>query len=239
MKRVIIICLLLFITAAISACHNPKRKTTETESKAKDKPKKIVMMGIDDTGSYHLLDQAKHIASHFIMQLEPGDVFYLRRITDKSYSDSCNFFRLELPQTEVSAIKNPFDRKARKQRKALEHHTQALKREAIKKIKEMKPIGARKTDIFGFLAVASEKFSHKGQNIKPIVIIASDLQDNVRFKPDLILSDVTVAVVGFQVMNDPKETAKCRDKWKNVFNKAGASKTIFIRSDEKVNIKSF
>jgi len=78
-------------------------ETTKTEDSAKkktepkEKPARVIVMAIDDTGSYSLWDQAKNIACGIIMQLDPGDIFYFRRITAASYTDDCTVFRLELP----------------------------------------------------------------------------------------------------------------------------------------------
>ena len=73
---------------------------------------------------------------------------------------------------------------------------------------KLKAIKATKTDFKGFLAVASEKFALQGTERHRLLIIASDLQDNVNYAPQLTFTDVRIAVVGFQPLPDPLKTQK-------------------------------
>ena len=197
---------------------------------------RIIVMGIDDTGSYSLWDQAKNIAVQIVIQLEPGDVFYLRRITGASYADEVTIFRLELPRIDQSRPTNPFDRRAKSLRKVFATRVQHLKEEAIERIANLQSTKARSTDIFGFVAVASEKFSLLDKQFDRVLVIASDLQDNVHYEPDLDLSGASVGIVGFQAMQDPKGTQQLKNRWHDLFSNAGARKIIFIRTDEKLNL---
>ena len=196
----------------------------------------MIVFGLDDTGSYGLWENAKKIACDIVTQLRPGDIFYFRRITEASYTDECTVFRLELPLMAETGSKNPFDRKARQLEKAFELRIRALKYQAIQSIGKLKPTGARKTDIHGFLAVASEKIKLAGREVKPILIIASDLQDNVRLKVDLDLSGAWVAIVGFQVKKNPKDTQKLKKSWRETLGKSGATRITFIRAEERFNL---
>ena len=237
MKKIILTLYALALSTALVGCQNGK---AEDISKVEDAPVddsiRIICMGTDDTGSYKLWDQAKDIAGRIVMQLAPGDIFYFRKITAASYTDECTVFRLEIPRLKEADFDNPFDRKAKKIKKAFEFHVQNLKRQAIQRISNLKPSGAKNTDIFGFLAVASEKISLADKKAKPILIIATDLQDNVRFQPDLDLLGANIAIVGFQVMDDPKKTQGFKKKWRDHFNKAGAKHTLFIRAEEKFDL---
>ncbi len=91
-------------------------------------------MGLDDTGSYSLWGAAKQIAGHIVQQMQPGDIFYLRRITNASYINQATIFRLELPQVPAVATKNPFDRMAKKRRKAVVFAIQKLKYQSPKSL---------------------------------------------------------------------------------------------------------
>lgn len=200
---------------------------------------RVIVMGIDDTGSYGLWNQAKDIATQIILQLQPGDIFYFRKIIASSYIDESSFFRLEIPKLKEKLSNNPFDRESKRVRKMHNLQNLALKRETIKRISKLERVGAGRTDIFGFLAAASEKFGLQDQDYKRILIIASDLQDNVQWTPDLNLSGSKVAVAGFQPMENPKEAQNFQKKWQDTFKKYGATKTIFSRADEKFNLNQF
>jgi hypothetical protein len=229
----------LFTAVVLAGCQS---SSAEQDLKAKpapnQEPARLILMATDDTGSYRLWDQAKDIACRIIMQLEPGDIFYLRRITHESYTDQCSIFRLELPRMKETGSDNPFDRKARRLRNAFALHLRALKQEAVNRVRGLKPIGARKTDIFGFLAFASEKIGLVGQKARPMVIIASDLQDNVHWKPEITLSGARVFIVGFQVMKDPKKTQKFKQMWAERLSDAGATRITYLRADERVDLNN-
>ena len=228
-----ILCLILF-AFIISGCQSSNANQTKVEPK--QDPGRIIVMAIDDTGSYRLWNQAKNITAQIINQTKPGDVFYLRKITGESYTDKSTLFRLELPKMPASSYENPFDRKAKKHKKLFEYRTKALKQKAIKMVAKLQTSSAGHTDILSFLAIASEKFQLADKNAKRIICIASDLQENVRYKPDLNLSGAKIAIVGFQPMKDPKRTQRFKQKWINIFKKAGTTHTIFIRADERFNL---
>ena len=197
---------------------------------------RVIVMGLDDTGSYRLWGAAKQIAGNIVRQMQPGDIFYLRRITDASYINEATVFRLELPQIPTATTDNPFDRVAKKRRKAAALKIRGLKIQALKQIAALKSIGADKTDIQGFLTVASEKFALQGTGCRRFVIIASDLQDNVKYSPELNLDNSQVFVVGFQPLQDPKKTQKFKKYWIEYFGKLGANRIRFTRADEKIRL---
>jgi hypothetical protein len=197
---------------------------------------RVIIMGLDDTGSYRLWDAAKEIASNIVRQMAPGDIFYLRRITDASYINEATIFRLELPRNPAAVTDNPFDRMAKKHRKAVVFTIQRLKLQALKQIAELKSTKAGKTDIQGFLAVASEKFALRGTDNSRLLIIASDLRENVNYSPELNLNSSQVIVVGFQPLQDPKKTQKFKKYWVEYFRNLGANHIQFTRADEKVRL---
>lgn len=240
MKKTITISVFVLVSLISMGClkENDQKLSGKKSISKKVEPNRVIIMALDGTGSYKNWDKAKQIAIDIVIQLEPGDVFYLRKITDESYTDSCTLFRLELPMIEKSNMENPFDRKAKKKHKLSKYRNNALKRATIERITKIKFTSAGRTDVNGMLAVASEKFKlFKKERIR-ILCIASDLQENVRFKPDLDLEDVKVAVVGFQPMKDPKSSQKFKEMWTKFFEKYGAKKTIFYRSDEKFNLNN-
>ena len=233
--------LLVFVLASLSACQGTEagQETLTQHQSKQDTHHRLIIMGQDGSGSYELWDQAKQIAQQIITQLNPGDIFYLRTITQTSYTDDSTVFRLELPQLPDDENHNPFDRRQKLRRKVYVLRSQALKKDARQRIDELKPIGAKKTDVYGFLAVASEKLAMNTTATERIVIIASDLRDNVRYRPELDLSAAHIAVVGFQAMKDPRQTQQLKNRWQTVFSKAGATKVNFIRTEEQFILSRF
>ena len=106
--------------------------------------------------------------------------------------------------------------------------------------RNLKRQGTGKTDIFGFLAVASEKFALTltGNKAKPMMIMASDLQDNVRRRPDLNLASADLVIAGYQVIKSPKKTQELKKKWRRLLKKAGGASTMFIRNEEKFDLNN-
>lgn len=235
-KNFYIVCLSMLLL--FSGCQNKDAiKSPQEEPAAKKELEKIVIMAIDDTASYGLWNEAKNIACQIINQLKPGDLFYLRKITDESYSDGSFLFRLELPRLPESNYDNPFDQKAKKLKKLFEYRVLTLKAEAMKRITAVQPSQAGQTDIFGFLSIAAEKFQIVNYKYKRLICIASDMQENVgRYKPEIDLSGTYIAIVGFQPMKDPQKTQSFKEDWIKTFQKAGAVQTVFIRADETIDL---
>jgi hypothetical protein len=216
---------------------------TQTEQRAIEKvePKagRIIVFGIDETGSYKLWTQIKKTAIKIIQQLEPGDIFYFRRITDASYLDTCTIFRLELPLIEKSENANPFDRKTKKVRGAQVGRITSLKYEACQRLSAVQFTNARHTDIYGFLAASSDRFRLAPKDFRRILIIASDLKDNVGYKVKLDLSGVVVAVIGFQTSKDPAKTQILKQYWIEKLTHAGATRVIFLSVEEEFSTTLF
>ena len=82
-KATIIYALLLVFI--FSGCEGSKTKDTARaiQDTAK-KPKRIIVLGIDETGSYGAWGQMKNMTTRIIENLRPGDILYVRRITDTS-----------------------------------------------------------------------------------------------------------------------------------------------------------
>lgn len=234
-KSFYIVCLSTILM--LFGCQNMDSiKDAQAQTDAKKELEKIVIMAIDDTASYGLWNEAKNSACQIINQLKPGDLFYLRKITDESYTDGSFLFRLELPKMPESNYDNPFDQKAKKLKKLFGYRVLTLKAEAMKRISAMKPSQAGQTDIFGFLSIASEKLQIANDKSKRIICIASDMQENVGYKSEIDLSGAYIAIVGFQPMKDPKKTQSFKQDWIKTFKKAGAVQTVFIRADETIDL---
>jgi len=211
----------------------------KTKSQPEPAKSRVIVIGIDDTGSYDLWENAKKIVSQIVAELKPGDIIYLRTISDASYIDKNGIFRLEIPQIRSNKPENPFDRRAKRYQKVLAKQLYTIKKEAIERVSQLKSTKATKTDFQGFLAIASEKIALHSKTRIPLVIIASDLQENVHYSPELNLSSTRVIVAGFPPMKDPKKTQEFKKHWKKYFAQIGAINTEFIRVDEKIHIEDF
>jgi len=241
MKRLnILLCTLLF-TLVFFGCQGIKE---ENSSKSKIEPKqelkRIVVLGIDETGSYGLWEQAKSMVVRIIEQLRPGDIFYCRSITDASYLDKYTIFRLEIPFIEETENENPFDRKSKNLHRSQVFQNNLLKREACSRLAAVRYTNAKKTDIYGFLSAASDRFNLAPKGSQRILIVASDLKDNVGYsKIKLDLSGVQVAIIGFQSSKDPIKTRRLKNKWIKRLTQAGAVKVVFLSVEEKLTMDLF
>jgi len=196
---------------------------------------KIVIYGIDETGSYAFRAQSISIARDIIKDLEPGDVFYIRRITEKSYDDSCAIFRLEIPAV-VDQVRNKFDKKARYQRRRMLHNVELIKARAAKIISEVKPVKAPRTDIWGFLAAAADRivYDRKRQDVDIKIVIASDMQDNCRLKAEIDLQGADIIIAGFESGSDPTKAQKMKAAWQKKLEEKKAGTVSFLPPDCKL-----
>ena len=228
--------LYISIIALVFGCQD---KEQANEKIPAPKHRRVFIIGIDESGSYKLREQAKKLIARVINELEPGDILYLRRINDSSYLNNCSIFRLELPVLRNPATENPFDRKAKRLRKAHIFHIHSLKNQAIQRLADIKFKIAKHTDIYGFLAASNDRFNLAPKDYQKILIIASDLKDNVRYKVDLGLPGAYVAVVGFQNSKNPKESRNLKGQWTKEFMQFGAAKVMFLSIEEKFSAEHF
>lgn len=203
------------------------------------KPKRVIVVAIDFSGSYKLLNQAKDMLCWIIEKLRPGDILYCRAITGSSYLDNCNIFRLELPPLKEHRGDNPFDRKSKNNRSRELFRIDMMKKEACNKLSVSPFTKVMKTDVYGFLAAASDKFSLIPYGYQRILIIASDLQDNIGYEVNPQLTRVNVAITGFQNDKDPSKTLKFKSRWVKYLSKAGATKIVFLSIEDDFTMDHF
>ena len=230
---------ILVFTVWLAGCQSDKGNTASSDAAKKQAPRSIVVFGIDDTGSYELWEQAKNIACRIVEQLQPGDTSYCRRITDSSYLDACLILRLQLPLIEDPGNNNPFDRKAKKIKRQQQSRVDTLKKETCTRLSVLRPTNSKRTDIYGFVAAAGDRFTLASLDHKGILILASDLEDNVGYQPKVNLSGVQVAVLGFQSSKDPVKTQRVKQSWTQKFTEAGAKRIVFLPLEEKFSLDQF
>lgn len=198
---------------------------------------RVVVMGIDETGSYDFRMRALAVARNLIDELEPGDVLFVRLITHKSYSDSCAVLRLPIPQVPPMPA-NHMDLRAKNEARRQLAAILKLKARAKAILDGLKPVKAPNTDIFGFLAAASDRIgSEGGAAAEPVIVIASDMADNCRvnIRPDL--HQAAVIVAGYQSGDDPVKAAKLKNDWEKILKeKCRAAQVRFVPADGQVTL---
>ena len=197
----------------------------------------VIVLGLDESGSYNLRKQSLNMAKSIVSQMEGGDVLYVRRITEQSYLDEGSaVMRLEL-QPEPDKSKNIFDRKARIKRRKILLANAGTKRKAMAVIDGLKQMRAGQTDVWGFLSAAQERIQREKVKGGRMIIIASDMKDTVGRKSSLNLAGVTIKVVSFETQASPKATKKLRSRWKKDFETLGVEKVEFWPADMPVKIR--
>jgi hypothetical protein len=227
------------VTFLILSCQSDKAEADAQSAETRHAVRAVVVFGIDDTGSYGLWEQAKSIACRVVDQLQPGDILNCRRITDSSYLDTCLILKLAMPLIEELGNNNPFDRKAKRVMRQQDSGIKALKREACNRLSGLRSTNSKRTDIYGFVAAAADRFALAPKEHKRILILASDLEDNVGYQPKMNLAGAQVAVLGFQSSKDPVKTQRVKQSWTKRFTEAGATRIVFLPLEEKFNLDQF
>jgi len=198
--------------------------------------KRVVVFGIDETGSYSFRNKAISIANRIISDLQPGDIFYARRITEKSYIDSCTIFRLEIPEIGTPP-KNKFDKRARYSWNKKLRKMSLLKTRAVNILTKLRPVKAPKTDIWGFIAAAADRIhAEYGSDSRLVVIITSDMKDNCHRETTLDLKGAEVMIAGFESGENPKRAQKIKADWIKSLKRCNASSIKFLPPDFNVII---
>ncbi len=193
---------------------------------------RVVVVGLDETGSYANRDRALVLLGQVIEQLSPDDVLYLRRITEASYADACSVFRLVVPPLPARSA-NAFDRRSKAAHKKALNDVESVKARAIAYLaKEYQPAKAKKTDIHGFIAAAADRLAMHAGAERKVVILASDMVDNVDHRPEKCdLAGAEVFIMGFEAGTDPRKARKLRDGWTAILDSAGAGRVSWLPAD--------
>ena len=192
---------------------------------------RLIVFGLDETGSYSFRKKAISIANTVIADLAPGEIFYARRITANSYRDEDAIFRLEIPRIGEPPT-NEFDKKARYLWSRKAKQINAMKTQAMRFMEELKPVNPPKTDIWGFIAAAADRIALENHiDAKPMLIIASDMIDNCYRNVKVDLQEAEVIIAGFESGNDPRKSQEIRTRWIKAFHDCNASKVTFLPPD--------
>lgn len=219
---IIIIALISLIT---TGCDLKKGKPNSTKAEPI-----ICVIAIDGTGSYNYLDRAKQTAINILKSLPANSKVYVRWITESSNSDKCSIVSVVIPDTKPP--KNPFDVKGKKRHGYLKAKRNQVFTQVVKVIDNAKSPRAGRTDIYGALFAASERFNGNAE-MKPILILLTDIVDNVNAKDayTINLNGAEVKVLNYQV--DPKEDGR-KKYWMEYLTGVGATNVEFKHIDEPI-----
>lgn len=189
----------------------------------------VCVMLIDGTGSYEYLEKAKQTAASVVRMVPGGSKIYVRWITENSILDRSAIVSALLP-TEPAELKNPFTNPQVKFRyKSVLKKNRAIREQIISQITKAKSPKAMRTDIWGGLLAASERFK-TNPNMKPMLIIHSDMIDNVDNRYSTIdLTNVTVRILDFQTDTKSEVT---KQQWTQHFSSLGAKTVEFYYLDD-------
>lgn len=218
--------ILALITFIITGCDSLKKGKPHST-----KPEPVIcVIAIDGTGSYNYLDRAKQTAVNILRSLPDNSKIYVRWITESSNSDRSSIVSVVIPDTKPP--KNPFDVRGKKRHESLKARRNQVYTQAVKAIDSAKSPRAGRTDIYGALFAASERFNGNAE-MKPLFIALTDMVDNVNAKDTytINLNGSEVRVMNYQV--DPQEDGR-KKYWTNYLAEVGADSVEFKHIDEPI-----
>ena len=197
------------------------------------------IVGVDESGSYDMRNLSMKLMEKLILRImEPGDSLYGRRITNKSYLDNADTQLLPqvlvIPESVV-VTKNFLDLRAKRQAKVENAQQDLVRLQAIRYIRNLKPVKAAKTDIHGFLAACGDRLAMVDQSQEKLIIIASDMVDNQHLKSEVDLRGARVIVVAFEKDADPNKTKKSREAWTDALMGMQAVSVQFLGPDQDIS----
>ena len=200
------------------------------------RPHQYIVFGADRTGSYKdMTGLALRIAEGFVRKAQPGDEMYFRWISGNSYKVDQVFAHLRLPAMKLSTVRNSYDRRAKYQQALLKQRiTQIIrmrKRNALLQIRKQCPGSTGRTDIYGFITAAADQFTSAPSDASRILVLATDLDDNRRYKIQPDLSNVAVYVYPVKNDPDPARMKAKKDHWESYFKASGAISVRFVTPD--------
>ena len=216
---------------AFAACHTVVSSVAFAQNR-------VIVFGLDETGSYSFRNKAITIANSVIVGMKSGDVFYARRITHKSYDDTNAVFRLEIPEIGNPPA-NRFDPRARYAWQKKVKKVFILKSRAIGVLSKLGAVKAPMTDVWGFLAAAADRIqAEHGPNLQPVIIVTSDMKDNCHRKIQLDLKGAAILIAGFESGKDPQKAQRIKSDWEKTLKKCNAGSVTFLPPDCKLALNT-
>lgn len=190
-----------------------------------------LVVALDGTRSYERLDEARRQLGEVLTHVPPGSDVVARWISRDSYAPSNAIVAGSLPEVDATAA-NPFDRRERRRRAAHLEAFAAARTELLRAIERAPSPRAGATDIFGFLAFASE-VARRSHGRRVVVAIATDLRNNVHLYDHDVnadtLSSVDVILLAFAA---PSPSARAEQE--RLLLSLGAARVRAISDGERV-----
>jgi len=228
------ITLLLLSTIFFACGHEVKDDNNTTDKYRWGKKPVICVINIDGTGSYNYLEKAKNTALNIINTLPSQSRIYIRWISENSILDKNNIISAILPGVKTSSSNPYISQKTKDNIDKQKELNNKLKQETIESLISAKSPKANKTDIYGCLAAASERFKNHSDK-KAFLILMSDMKDNVGRKfNNYMLNGVEVLILDFQSDDNSFEA---KEKWTEELLEKGASNVSFAEIDEQIFFK--
>jgi len=225
----------------VNGCTNPSGGNTSTAKKSKKTAANesrqktaltgqvFAVIGIDVSGSYEgMTSKALEVGKNIIVNANPGDEYFIRTISSESYppetSDGHDNTIAHERFIELPATPNLFNKKAKLRYLLAQRKFQAQKSNVVQSLDKMNFKPAQRTDIYGFIAAASDLFSGAPDGFRKVLMFATDLKDTSCFSCSPDLSSVEVLIFEFLVDADPTKSQNRRIEWVQRLKKWGATK---------------
>ncbi|NUN08668.1 MAG: hypothetical protein HUU54_05770 [Ignavibacteriaceae bacterium] len=204
-------------------------KNSNEPNEVNSKPKKVVRIGVDFTGSYHLFENGKDDLMNSLDNLPPGSTIILRELSGNSYGSSNLIETFIVPDISGGSI-NPFSRKAKLKSKIENAHIDSIRQMINERCSIIKSKNYSRTDIDGFLLYCKENINLNDDNI---IILISDLEQNVETFSKY-LESMSLAGVAIHILSFESKRPETRKLWEDNFSKLGAN-YIFHEPGQSIN----
>jgi hypothetical protein len=223
--RYLVMAIFIVFVTVMTGCQNINRKA---EASVSVRPVVAVIL-IDGSKSYKYLDQARRTVGNIISELPAGSKVYVRWISHDSARDDYSIVSAVFPEN-VESNNNAFDVKAKRKMEEVKAKNLKLRRQAIKLVMEAISPVSNRTDIYGALYGAGERFKLSPDRV-PLLILLTDMEDDAGKEKsyEIALNNAVVNIMAYQTGKDDVEKKK---HWTKYLNTRGASAIRFLPMDE-------
>jgi len=184
---------------------------------------RIIGVSVDQTGSVTAREFARYIGfieRTIVPELTSGDIFIIGAIT--AHSSQAEAVIREFPTTDLY-----YDPRH-------EARLDSLRQEIVHVLRQLKPGQDQRTDIVGLLAKTSRLMACRDSTWTKYLFVFSDLEDNVRGRPNGSMPDLTgvrVYVIGASHEPGPNDIEAYAEKvaaWQTACHDYGYTANTFI-----------
>ena len=206
-------------------------KATHGSEKTKPQKSLLVYIGVDGSGSYNYLDNAKERMKKVIDYLPDGAQVNIRWITENSYLPKNAIESLTLPRIRTKHNENMFKMDAKLAQLKFKKETEQLKNQFLMKILQAPFPNSRHTDILGFLLLCSERINNYRKECTKYIIMFTDLKNNVqkyrKYLDDSSLKDTHIFILSYEHTDH-----ELKQKWERNLQQWGAFPGYYYGPDE-------